>query len=70
MIRLHIWLRWRLVMRWLYEHTHEPADDGDDFQAELAAKRLDEAAGLRWDRGAIRDRQGRYATLHPIEAAA
>lgn len=42
MIRLHIWLRWRLAMRWLYEHTHEPdsrwldewADELHRFNAE------------------------------------
>lgn len=29
MIRLHLWLRWRLAMRWLYEATHKPVDLGD-----------------------------------------
>lgn len=77
MIRLRIWLanlryRLRTLADRIYEATHEPdhlGDWADVLHAANIARRADEADGLRWHDGAIRDRQGRYASLHPIEVA-
>ena len=77
MIRLHIALanfRYRLhrLADRLYDASHEPdhlGDWADVLHAANIARRMDEADGLRWHDGAIRDRQGRYASLHPIEVA-
>ncbi|MBN9607819.1 MAG: hypothetical protein BGO26_10135 [Actinobacteria bacterium 69-20] len=78
MIRLHIALanlryRLHLLADRIYDWTHEPdllGDWADVLHRANIARRLDEADGLRWHDGAIRDRQGRYASLHPIEVAA
>lgn len=42
MIRLHIWLRWRIAMRWLYEAMHEPDSSWlDEWADELRAWNAD-----------------------------
>lgn len=74
MIRLHIALanlryRLRLIAGRVYEVTHEPLDLGADdpdvrfFHAAVLAKRADDARGIRYVDGAVRDGSGRYATL-------
>lgn len=65
MTRLHIALantayRWRQFVHWLYEVTHEPADDHDTTFARMVAEN-DKWAGHRFRAGQLRDARGRFA---------
>lgn len=55
MTLLHIWLRWRIAMRWLYEVTHEPDSTWlDEWADELRAWNTDpEALGGAYYKGGV-----------------